>query len=66
MLVSDDTVVISMTTVFAFQGLHQFFHRKVSGFAQPLFQRLLKLSGIIMILRRTGRLLIFPFNSAFQ
>jgi len=38
MLVSDDTVVISMTTVFAFQGFHQLFHRKISGFAQPLFQ----------------------------
>ena len=38
MLVSDDTVVISMTPVFAFQGLHQLFHRKISGLAQPFLQ----------------------------
>lgn len=40
MLVSDDTVVISMTAIFAFQGFHEFFHRKIPGFAQPFFQSL--------------------------
>jgi hypothetical protein len=38
MLVSDNAVVLTMTPVFAFQGHHQLFHRKISGFAQPFFQ----------------------------